>query len=147
MVRLEDPRLSIVSTQVRKPCSTDVVQGLGSSCQDRKTIATAKGSPRVCQGRWQPPQPMASLGAGGCQRLLPSRCFPSVSVLSCMCCLWNNKVPFLLNQALLPYPLCPHTHTCTHTYTHAHTCTHTYTRAHVHTHTHSLNESILTVSF
>lgn len=39
-VRLEDPRLSIVSAQVRKPRSTDVVQGLGSSCQDREAIAT-----------------------------------------------------------------------------------------------------------
>ena len=40
MVRLEDPRLSIVSAQVRKPRSTDVVQGLGSSYQDREAIAT-----------------------------------------------------------------------------------------------------------
>lgn len=141
MARLEDPRLSIVSAQVRKPRSTDVVQGLGSSGQDGKTIATAKGSPCVCQGQWQSPQPTASLGAGGCQRLLPSRCFPSLSALSCMCCLWNKKVPFLLNQALLPYPLSPHTHMYMHTRTHMHThvpaCTRTHVRTHVHAHTHT----------
>ena len=118
MERREDPRLSVFSAYVRKPCSADAIQGPGNSCQDRKTRAATKSSSRMCEERRCLPRPFGFAPGGG---LISGFCLNSASLhfLSFSACAVygiNRYLFFKLSPPAIPTTP-PHTHTRMHTHT------------------------------